>query len=282
VAAIAVAGVVLVRFDRLTLRGFHLVAVAGVGLVSIGAWSGGVADSPVWAMYLGIVFYSVYFFERKEAGIAVLLVAAAYSVVCVLDSTPLDVWLFTNGVMASAGFLVVLIKERIQALIARLDEQARTDPLTGLLNRRGFELEVEAELERAERYGRPFALLSADINGFKLLNDARGHVAGDAALQRVAHVLRAAKRAADHIARVGGDEFMVLVPESSGADARALVARLERAIDQAFSDEPLGLTVSFGVADFPDDGGNLDELYRASDQALYRAKGRGNASLTSA
>ena len=282
VASFAVAAALLVLFERLTLREFHSVAAAGVGLVSIGVWSAGVAASPVWAIYLGTVFYAVYFFERRAAATIVLLVAAAYSAVCVLDSAPLDVWLFTTGVMASAGLLVLLIKERIQALIVGLDEQARTDPLTELLNRRGFEREVEAELERAERYGRPFALLSADIDGFKQLNDARGHLAGDAALQRVADVLRAAQRGADRVARVGGDEFMVLVPESSGAAAQALVERLETALEEAFSDEPLGLTVSFGVADFPEDGGNLDELYRASDQALYRAKGRGETSLRSA
>lgn len=273
VGAVAVASVVLVLFDRLSLRAIQLVAAAGVGLVSVGAWSAGVDASPVWSLYLGIVFYAVYFFERREAGIAVALVALAYSAVCVLDSVPWELWLFTSAIIVTAGLLVGLIKERIQALIARLDEQARTDPLTGLLNRRGFEREIEAELERAERYERPFALLSADIDGFKPLNDTHGHLAGDVALQRVADVLRAAKRGADRIARVGGDEFMILVPESTVTAARALARRLDAAVDEAFDEEPLEVTVSFGVATYPEDGASLDDLYHASDEALYRAKG---------
>jgi len=274
VGSVAGAAVVLALFERLTLREFRLVALAGVGLVSLGVWALGAEGSPVWSLYLGIVFYAVYFFDRRDAALVLSAMGLAYAAVCVVDSVAWEVWSFTSAVILAAAVLVVMIKERIQALIGRLDEQARTDPLTGLLNRRGFENEVEAELQRAQRYRRPLALLSADIDRFKPLNDIHGHLAGDAALQRVAAVLRAEKRAGDSVARVGGDEFMILVQESAPAATRRLASRLQAAVEAAFDDASVGVTVSFGVATFPEDGNSLDDLYRASDEALYRAKGR--------
>jgi diguanylate cyclase (GGDEF)-like protein len=150
---------------------------------------------------------------------------------------------------------------------------AEHDPLTRLLNRRAFNARLSAEAARSVRYGHPLALVLCDLNGFKALNDARGHAAGDAALERVGGVLLAALRSMDAAFRIGGDEFALLLPDTRAAEAAAVIERVTHELDGDPATE--GLSASFGVAVCPDAAQDPQDLFRAADAAMYDAKGGG-------
>jgi diguanylate cyclase (GGDEF)-like protein len=142
---------------------------------------------------------------------------------------------------------------------------SRTDPLTGVLNRRGFEERLEAVLRTAERTAEPAALLLLDLDGFKPVNDRDGHAAGDALLQWVAERITGCVRPADVVGRIGGDEFAVVAPEVDARAANDLAARIVRALEERIG-------VSIGVADYPSEGTTADDLHRRADEELYTIK----------
>jgi diguanylate cyclase (GGDEF)-like protein len=147
---------------------------------------------------------------------------------------------------------------------------AEHDPLTRLLNRRAFNERLAAEVARSTRYGHPLSLVLCDLNGFKALNDSYGHAAGDAALERVGGLLLAAIRTIDDAFRIGGDEFALLLPETSADDAQNVVDRVSSELAHDPATE--GLSASFGVAVSPTDGSNPEALFRSADAAMYDAK----------
>ena len=147
---------------------------------------------------------------------------------------------------------------------------AEHDPLTRLLNRRVFASRLAAEVERAGRSTRTFALIVCDVDGLKRLNDERGHLAGDAALQRTAGVLAASIREVDSAFRIGGDEFALILPETTARGAAAAIARLERAVHADAGVD--SLPVSFGLAVYPQHGRTPEQLYRVADAGMYRDK----------
>jgi two-component system cell cycle response regulator len=160
---------------------------------------------------------------------------------------------------------------------ARLEVLALTDPLTQVLNRRALTQRLSAELDRARRYNSVVTLLMLDIDFFKDVNDAYGHLAGDAILQETAAILTRAVRSVDIVARYGGEEFAVVLPETTEAGAVAFAERLrERIAGQAFSSGGIRVTASIGVAAFPAPLiDTAEDLFARSDAALYRAKAEG-------
>ena len=166
-------------------------------------------------------------------------------------------------------------RNRIARLRGRLADTSRTDPLTGLLNRRAFEELLELELERAARADRPLSVIVGDIDGFRAVNESQGHAAGDAALQAVAGNSLKWKRRIDHAARVGGEEFALLLPETDERGAFIVAERLRRATHRSFSDAPVGVTFSFGVATAPLHAADGVALLRAADRASAAAKDLG-------
>ena len=161
-------------------------------------------------------------------------------------------------------------------LYAKMQEQARTDPLTGLSNRGEFQRRLKEEEERSRRYNRSFSLLILDIDHFKTINDSYGHQAGDEVLRALAARLREQSRPVDHAARYGGDELVVILPETTNEGALVLAERLRTAVADSVVPITEGRTISFtisiGVATFPADAGSETALIAAADKALYAAK----------
>ncbi len=170
-----------------------------------------------------------------------------------------------------------------QRLLDLLRAQALTDALTGLANRRAFDDRLATELSRARRHGHPVVLALLDIDRFKELNDRHGHPEGDRALARVAQVLRDGVRAEDHVARLAGDEYAVVLPATGEAEAREVIGRVVEAVAADDVLRALGATISAGLAeaDLGDQarreaaaGADADALYRRADTALYANKRR--------
>jgi diguanylate cyclase (GGDEF)-like protein len=167
---------------------------------------------------------------------------------------------------------------------ARLHERTvaltLTDPLTGLANRRTLFQRLEMETERSERFSEVFSLAMIDIDHFKALNEAHGHLAGDAALKRVGELLSSATRRVDTLARYRGEQFALVLPRASGAAALDLAEQLRRLVATSAVDygamQPGGrVTVSVGVATCPDDARDVTSLIDCADAALYAAKSKG-------
>jgi diguanylate cyclase (GGDEF)-like protein len=157
----------------------------------------------------------------------------------------------------------------------RLLRLAESDPLTGAANRSRLEQAVVEAMARAERSGQPFGVLFADLDQFKALNDRLGHAAGDQALQEVARRIHEHVRATDVVARVGGDEFAVVLEGVKSREiAQEVAAKLMRAIGAPLTAIPSApqLGVSIGVAMWPDDGSCIADLLQSADRAMYRVK----------
>lgn len=168
---------------------------------------------------------------------------------------------------------IAIENARLHNLVAH---QARTDALTDLPNRRGLNERLEEEIQRARRYQHSLSLLMIDLNNFKKVNDNFGHPVGDRVLVKVSQCLRQAVREVDFIARYGGDEFVIVLPETDEITSRKLAHRLAQILSECALDLPEGasveITLGFGIAVYPSDGLDGANLIGAADQALYRAK----------
>lgn len=161
-----------------------------------------------------------------------------------------------------------------------LEEISTSDALTGLYNRRFLNQRLEEELSRSRRQNLSFCVMLLDLDHFKEYNDLCGHLAGDKALKKVAHLLRRSARDMDIVARFGGEEFCIILPESDSGSARLVGERVRGAIEKEpfikEEDLPLGrLSISIGIASFPDDGKDPDALLNCADLAMYQAKNNG-------
>ena len=162
-------------------------------------------------------------------------------------------------------------RKRAEEDIRRL---AFHDPLTGVTNRRLLYERLKMALAQARRSGQPLAVMSLDINGLKLVNDTFGHLAGDHLLCVVARTLTKAVREADTVARIGGDEFLLLLPNADQADAQRIARRIRKALEATvkFDGHRFHTTISIGISVHPDNGNTEEALLRAADAAMYRAK----------
>ena len=181
-----------------------------------------------------------------------------------------------------AFLMVSLTKERVES---RLRDAAHTDALTGLGNRRAFFERGEAAIALASRNGNQIAVIVFDLDRFKSINDRHGHPVGDTVIQAFAHAAGERLRASDFVARLGGEEFAALLPDTDGARAGLVALQINQAFEAAVADLPhpgLTGTASAGVADLSPDAPTLEDLLSAADAALYEAKavGRGQVRVS--
>jgi diguanylate cyclase (GGDEF)-like protein len=175
-------------------------------------------------------------------------------------------------------FGFVRLSQQLARAEAQLRSLAAEDPLTGVLNRRRFLELADVEWARAKRHGRPQSLLLIDVDGFKSVNDRHGHLTGDETLRRMAETSRACLRRTDLFGRYGGDEFVVLLPETEEPGAVLMAERIRRALEAAQVKSGAGLirvTVSIGIAARRSATEALDALIAQADTALYAAKANG-------
>jgi diguanylate cyclase (GGDEF)-like protein len=204
-----------------------------------------------------------------------------------------------EGVLAwSGGGNPSMVRDRLDSLrghvgdlidnaesFVRIEELSYTDNLTGLANQRYFLRRFDEEISRAQRYGRKLAFILFDLDELKAINDTCGHLAGDAILRQLGEILRNSIRSIDVVARYGGDEFCVIMPEADQETCRRFMKRLQNAISRnrfqiENADKPLRCTVSLGGAIFPDHGDDSRQMIHAADMALLKAKESGrNKSL---
>jgi len=187
------------------------------------------------------------------------------------DHAP-EEWLLTFGALMVACVLIFALRRHVDLTVGGLADAARTDALTGLLNRRGFEEAFDLELERARRGGRKLSVMIGDLDHFKQVNDRFGHHEGDRSLARASDTLDREKRRIDTLARLGGEEFALIVPDTVDHRSFMLAERLRQATREEFADDAVKVTISFGVASFPQHGTTRHELLGAADDALYAAK----------
>jgi diguanylate cyclase (GGDEF)-like protein len=181
-------------------------------------------------------------------------------------------------VVAAAMYNFTFVAMLTLRLLERLRALSQRDPLTGLLNRRALDEELAREWSRMKRGGPAFAVLALDIDHFKQVNDRHGHLAGDALLEQLARRLHQTARQTDIVARVGGEEFVVVAPNATAEGAQAAASRLLGAVREGRFELPAGpvsATVSVGVALSRAGDASVQDVFKRADDALYQAKALG-------
>jgi diguanylate cyclase (GGDEF)-like protein len=258
---------------RLPRWALALLGPAGVALIAYAlATSPGPGDGAI--LYALPVLWTTIFFGRRGAVAIVACVGVSEATALLLlpaASTYPGRWVDVMVSSIAIAIVAHVLECRSELLLERLQGEARTDPLTGLLNRRGFDELATRELVHAGRDGRPIALAIFDIDHFKQINDEHGHVVGDRALVHIARLLAGESRGIDVAARLGGEEFAVLMPGSDRAGAEAFADRVRHAL--AAYDHPSlpEVRVSAGVTAtaVPTD---IETMLKRVDWALYAAK----------
>jgi len=276
--AYLIAGLMFWRASRLPTRALPLALAWGSTLITGVAYFSAENPSPLVFFYLWVFLYSSYFFTSAAMVAQILYVGVAYGALLIARPPPGGIpqwWLVGMGTLAVAAVLIRVMRERVELLIARLYDAARADPLTKLSNRRGFRELLDLELARARRAEAQLTVLVGNLDHFREVNDRSGRHIGDVALQRAARLMDTGKRDIDGVARVGGEEFALVLPDTDDHGAFAIAERLRCELRDEFTRDAVPLTISFGVVTYPQNGETAASLLRAADVALSAAKRSG-------
>lgn len=262
------------RHDRATI------SALGVALVVACAYADRAAGPDVGLLAYVAPVALVGWYAGLAPAVAIAVVSAAVTALARLPSgAPAGTLLaIGGGALARLGVLLVAAwtVTALRAARRRATEWVRTDPLTGIPNLRGFLERAALEVARARRYTHPFTVVCIDLDGFKAINDRFGHAAGDEVLRAVASGLRDLLRATDIVARVEGDRFVVLLPETSAAPARLVIRKMQDVLTRAATERWAGgLTSGIGAATYFTPPETLESLIQSGDALVYEAKAAG-------
>lgn len=264
------------------------IAIETWGMIVFITWSlwftGGLA-SPLLNTYMLAVITSALTLGKLITVAQVVLIAGCHVLLGLLNYDPSSfspAFLGSIAVQLGPILLVAYVTTMFSADIRYGLNKARllseTDELTGLQNTRGFAIIADRLFGQAQRYTRSASVLMVDSDNLKVVNDTHGHEAGNRLLRHLAERIQAELRYSDVPARYGGDEFVVLLPETPSAGALDVAERIREAMDAmpiVVDGKPVPSTVSIGVASFPEDGQTIDAVVSRADRALYRAKREG-------
>jgi diguanylate cyclase (GGDEF)-like protein/putative nucleotidyltransferase with HDIG domain len=276
--AYAVAALLFWSAGRLAAAALPLALAGGTTLITLVAYFSAENPSPLIFLYLWVFLYSAYFFTTRMLIAQIAYVGATFAIL-LTQRAPLEritAWWFVGmGTLAVAAIVIRVMREHVEVLIARLYDTARSDPLTLLTNRRGFREALDLELVRARRRDGEVTVIVGDVDHLKEVNDRSGQQVGDAALRQIAQLLDAGKRAGDSLARVGGGEFALVLPDTDHHGALVIAERLRCSVREEFRATASAITISFGIAGYPRGGETAAALLRSTGEALQAAKWNG-------
>lgn len=257
------------------------ICLAMLGPIGVAAISYAVATSPGAGdgavLYTMPVLWTVFFYGRRGAAGILACVAVGHAVALLVlpaSSVYPGRWIDVMVSVCATAVVVLALEGRNQSLLGRLAAEARTDPLTGLLNRRGLEERAEVEIARSRRDNTPMAVASFDLDHFKHINDEWGHETGDRVLVRLGRLLIAESRDIDTVGRVGGEEFVALLPDTDLTGAAEFTERVRAALERHDPQSLPPVLVSAGVVS-AQHVQDLQTMLQRADSALYAAKRAG-------
>jgi diguanylate cyclase (GGDEF)-like protein len=277
-AAILIGLVCLIGYRRLPRRFFHLAAAAGIAIVTFAGFASEPGSEAVYAPFYGfIAMLTMLFFRPVPAVLQSALALAAYAFLLYERDAAFATHLLLSslGMLAALGVLIAVVRTRTTRVAGELSVDAYVDPLTGIPNRRSFDERFALEIERARRRQGPLALVICDLDHFKRVNDRLGHEGGDEVLARAAGTIAEATRAVDLAARIGGEEFGVILPGADPHAAAVAAERLREHVMAEFAGHEPPVAASSGVASTIGAEADQRELFDAADRALYSAKRAG-------
>ncbi len=273
IGALCLAVLVWAFAGRLSDAMLFWLGPAGATLIAVAVGTtNGPGDGAI--LYIWPVLWQAYFFGRRGAITIVIWVALIHGLALLYlppHDSYFDRWVDVVASATLVAFVVEFLATRNRRLVDQLVDEARMDKLTGLLNRRGFVERADAELARSRRETTWLGVASFDLDHFKSINDEFGHEIGDRVLTKVAQLFRAEMRESDVLARMGGEEFVALLPGDRAEEATAVAERVRERLEAARDPELPPVTVSVGVTAVvaPE---SLDAVLRVADHALYEAK----------
>jgi diguanylate cyclase (GGDEF)-like protein len=263
---------------------------AMLGLISVMLWHTGKVDSPLLNLYLLVIVACALTLGKLATFMEVALISCWYLYMGystygmdVFSLQTFSVLMSTFSPFLLVAYLTTMLSADIYHAKSRIVSISETDELTGLPNMRAFKALQDREMKRYGRYGHPFSLMMIDTDGLKEVNDRYGHEAGNRLIVLVANTIRERMRNADTLARYGGDEFLLLLPETSSSQVLEVAERIRAAVEHCSFDERgarVSTTVSIGVASCPDDAINVQDLIDKADAALYQSKNQGRNRTT--
>jgi len=182
------------------------------------------------------------------------------------------VWVWNGGIRFISFIIIAYLIHGLNLELERENILARTDVLTGILNSREFYRLAALEVERARRYSRSVSVAYMDLDNFKEVNDRLGHLAGDELLRQFVETVRSVIRKDDLFARVGGDEFILLLPETNPGNIQSVIEKIRSVVQTMLNDFPAPMTVSAGVVTFMTPPTSLDVMVRSADEIMYQVK----------
>jgi diguanylate cyclase (GGDEF)-like protein/putative nucleotidyltransferase with HDIG domain len=269
---------------RLPFWFLRIGAALGTVLTSFAVYFSGDATSGYALFYVWVGLY-VFYFPISNRDAAINVVWALLNYAAIIAITPIDPpggsnvvvshFVITLGTLVTAATLLTYLRGRVEKLLGRLTDAARTDPLTGLPNRVALHEILEREIDRAEPEGRPVSLIVLDVDRFKRVNEKLGLSTGDRTLRRLSTLLEENSRRMDFVTRSGGEEFAIVLPETNQHQAFLFAEEILEKIRHTFVGPEVNLSASAGLAVFPGHGADLAGLTAAADRALHAAKALG-------